>query len=303
MTTRPTPSSSLSLSRPKLVRATPHAQRDVTVNGMRLRYIDVGAREPDADALPLLLIHGHTSRIEEYDEVIPQLARRRRVLVPDLPGSGYSDKPDRPYSLSLYEDTLLGFLDALGIREVSAAGGSLGGNLTLRLGHREPDRFPRLAAWAPAGAWEPSRTYAALGKALGRAAARMLFWPVVWLQSRFWFDESWPHRERALRDIFAYYGEVMSPGFLRMYYELACDQLAHSHFGYAARITQPTLLAWGDRDHALDMGKGVARLRELMPRSELKVFPGARHSLANEVPEELGDVTAEFFGRALEGAT
>ena len=280
--------------RPTLARKTPHTEHDVTVHGMRIRYVDVGER----DAPTLLLIHGHTSRIEEYDDLVPHLARGHRVIVPDLPGSGYSDKPtDRPYTLRFYEDTLLGLLDTLKVREAHIGGGSLGGNLTLRLGHREAERFPRLAAWAPAGAWKPLKAVSEVGKALGRAAGRALFWPFVWVQSRFWYEASWPHRDRTLKETFAYYREVMGPGFARMYFELGFDQMAHSHFPYANAIKQPTLLAWGDRDHALGMGEGVKALSKLIPRAELTVFKGAKHSLANEVPAELGALVSGFLRR------
>src|SRR5689334_2782914 len=85
-------------TRPATVRATPHPQRDVLVNGIRIRYIDVGPTETAAEPNgTLLLIHGLSSRLEEYDDIVPSLARRHRVLVPDLPGSGYSEKPERPY--------------------------------------------------------------------------------------------------------------------------------------------------------------------------------------------------------------
>jgi pimeloyl-ACP methyl ester carboxylesterase len=288
----------LELRRPLLASTTRFEQRDVEALGMRLRYVDVGPTEPGAHGTPLLLVHGHTSRIEEYEDIVPHLARTHRVLVPDLPGCGYSDKPNHPYSLELYEDALLAFLDATGVQQARMGGGSLGGNLTLRLGHRLPDRFPELAAWAPAGAWQPTKVIADVGKAMGRAAGRFLFWPFVWVQSRYWYEARWPRREQTLRDTFAYYREVMGPGFARMYFEVAFDQFLHSHFPYAAKIAQPTLLGWGDRDHGLKMGEGVKRLAQLIPRSELKIFAGARHSLANEVPDQLAGAVLEFFERA-----
>ncbi len=55
----------------------------------------------------------------------------------------------------------------------------------------------------------------------------------------------------------------------------------------APSIHHPTLMFWGDRDFGLDMGNCVKRLIGLLPNARLHVFPGARHSLAQEVPEEL----------------
>jgi pimeloyl-ACP methyl ester carboxylesterase len=89
----------------------------------------------------------------------------------------------------------------------------------------------------------------------------------------------------------------MGPGFVRMYFDMAADQVGRTLFGIAPKIRQPTLLGWGDRDDGADMGNGVKRLDELLPHSELRVYPNARHSLAAEVPEALAVAIAEFLSR------
>src|SRR5512143_1468640 len=105
---------------PRVVSATRHDQKHVTLLGMRLRYIDVGKQNGE---LPLLLLHGLASRIEEYEELIAQLRlEHRRIIAFDLPGNGYSDKPDRPYSLQLMEDAALALLDHLAIDRAHVAG-------------------------------------------------------------------------------------------------------------------------------------------------------------------------------------
>ena len=281
------------LRRPRLVRATKHEQRDATVLGdMRLRYVDV--RPADESGPPVVMLHGIASRIEEYEEMIDLLSARRRVLVMDLPGNGYSDKPDRPYTLTLLEDAVLGLLDELGVEQADLAGGSLGGNLVLRLGHRVPGRFRRLVPWAPAGTWEPMRLLGALGS-LWLRLGTAIFWPMVWVQSRFWYHPAWRGRESALRETFGHYREVHGRGFVRMYFEIIREQVMTSLFPIAPAIAQPTLVVWGDEDHALGMGPGVRRLVGLLPDARLHVMRGARHSLANERPEELAREVDAFF--------
>jgi pimeloyl-ACP methyl ester carboxylesterase len=285
-------------TRPGRVRTTPFEQRDASVLGLRVRYVDVGptdAAVERASAPALLLIPGHTSRIEEYDGHVPTPARRHRVVVLDYPGSGYAEKPDREYSLALYEDVSTALLDALGIGRAHLAGGSLGGNLVLRLGHRYPDRFERLAPWAPGSAW---RAQPRLGRAMRALRGYALFWPIVWIQSRYWYGADWPGRDAALADTFAYYREVMGPGFVRMYFEMAADQVERSLFDLAPAIRQPVWLGWGDQDDGANMGAGVAQLATLLPHCELRVFPGARHSLAAEIPQALAAALEEFLTRS-----
>ena len=271
--------------RPIVVRATPYAQRDINVDGLRLRYIDEGEGEP------ILLVPGHTSRIEEYDDVTAILRSRYRVLVFDFPGSGYSEKPDRPYDLAFYDRTIVGFLDAVGVGQCFIAGGSLGGNLALRAARADPARFPRVAAWGPGSAWERKPVMAAFMRHFGY----LLFLVTVRIQSMFWFDRGWHGRKAALRAVFAYYREVMCRGFVRMYWGIAADQLDTSLFDIAAEIRQPALLMWGDRDHGFDMGAGVLRLHALMPRSRLVVFAGAGHSLVAERTEAVARELLKFF--------
>ncbi len=281
--------------RPLRVRATKYEQRDATVLGdVRLRYIDV---RPDAErGPPVVLLHGIASRLEEYEQLVDGLRAGRRVIVMDLPGNGYSDKPDGPYTLALLEDATLDLLDHLAVTRADLAGGSLGGNLVLRLGHRVPGRFRRLVAWSPAGAWRPMRVLGALGHLLAPLHATPgLFWPVVWVQSRYWYHPAWSGRRSALAEAFEHYREIHGPPFVRMYFDLAREQVTTSLFPIAPAIAQPTLLLWGDADHALGMGDGMKRLAALLPDARLRVVPGARHSLAIEVPEQLAREVDAFL--------
>jgi alpha-beta hydrolase superfamily lysophospholipase len=64
------------------------SHHDVTVNGVKLQYVRQGAGEP------LMLIHGWPGFWYKWHRNIGPLAEHFDVLVPDMRGFAYSDKPD-----------------------------------------------------------------------------------------------------------------------------------------------------------------------------------------------------------------
>ena len=279
------------LPRPESVPETPFAQHDLVVDGLRLRTLDEGPRDGEG----VLILPGHTARIEGYDSIVPFLAGRRRVLLPDLPGKGYSDKPDRPYTFAFYEDVVIGILDGLGIERVHVAGGSLGGNLALRLAHRFPERVDRVAAWGPGGVW---KARPGLARAIRAIGSYPLFWPVIRRHSQYWYRDDNPDRERLLGETYAHYREVMGPGFVRMYFDMAAASVGNSLFSIAPEIEQPVLLLRGAEDEAVGMATGIRELERLLPHATLIEIPGARHALTTEAPEALGRAIEAFLDDA-----
>ena len=91
--------------------------RHQNVCGRRVFVIDTApsskgyARRP-----PLLILHGFPTSSFDWHLVLPELSRKRRVVLFDLPGFGFSDKPER-YSYSLFEqaDVVEGLVERLGL--------------------------------------------------------------------------------------------------------------------------------------------------------------------------------------------
>ncbi len=276
--------------RPAKVRATSLEQRTLTVQGWRVRYIDEGPR----DAEVLILLPGHTSRIEEIDHLVAPLAESLRVIIFDFPGSGYSEKPVISYDLALYEEIIVGVMDSLQIARAHLGGGSLGGNLVFSTAARFPERFVRLLPWAPGSAWPASPWIARAGWLIAG------YLPFGWMadyQSTFWYAEDDPLRQTRIDETFAYYDEVGGPGFTAMYWGIALDTVRRSLFDVAPRVPHPTLLCWGEHDATPYMTEGVARLGELLPRGEVVRFDDAPHAIANAEPELLLQRIREFLSR------
>jgi haloalkane dehalogenase len=112
---------------------------------LRVHYVDEGPR----DGAVVLCLHGEPSWSYLYRKMIPPLAGAGlRVVAPDLVGFGRSDKPASPddYTYQRHVDWMAGFLDALGLRDLTLFCQDWGGLIGLRLVAEDPQRFARVVA-------------------------------------------------------------------------------------------------------------------------------------------------------------
>jgi 2-hydroxy-6-oxonona-2,4-dienedioate hydrolase len=126
------------------------SQRFTNVNGYIIRYLDYGP--PDSNKI-VILLHGLGASAERWSRVIPTLSRYHRVIIPDIIGFGYSDKPSNvEYTIDFFiNDFLIPFLDSLGILKASIIGSSFGGHIATELAIRFNDRVEKLVLVSPAG--------------------------------------------------------------------------------------------------------------------------------------------------------
>ncbi len=112
------------------------------VRRLPLYWRDLG----DPDAYPLVLLHGITGSHRYWARRVAPLARRFRLIIPDLPGFGRSPKPDVHYTPLLFLEALRGLLERLGLagRPLSLVGHSLGGIVAAEYVRRYPGHAQRL---------------------------------------------------------------------------------------------------------------------------------------------------------------
>jgi pimeloyl-ACP methyl ester carboxylesterase len=99
-------------------------------------FVNDQLAEEDSHHPPLLVIHGFPTSSIDFAEVLPALHARRRILLLDLPGHGFSDKVDRAYSLFGQADVVQTVVADAGVDEVDLLthdmGDSVGGELLAR---------------------------------------------------------------------------------------------------------------------------------------------------------------------------
>lgn len=112
----------------------------VEVNGLRIHYIDEGQDEV------ILCLHGEPSWSFLYRKMIPILSRNHRVLAMDFVGFGRSDKftERSEYSFKMHYDTVVGFISALGLEQITLVAHDWGGLIGLTIASEMPERFARL---------------------------------------------------------------------------------------------------------------------------------------------------------------
>jgi pimeloyl-ACP methyl ester carboxylesterase len=94
---------------------------------------------------PVMLVHGLGSSGADWAFQIPPLAATRRVIVPDLRGSGRHAGQRGPFSIAMFADDLWAVADALSIAQLDLVGFSLGGAVALEMALARPGRVARLA--------------------------------------------------------------------------------------------------------------------------------------------------------------
>jgi pimeloyl-ACP methyl ester carboxylesterase len=120
------------------------------LTGVRHAYVEAdGLRTHVAlagtdDQPPILLVHGWPQNWWTWRHVIPRLAERFRVIVPDLRGHGWTEAPAAGYDKQQLATDLLSLLDVLGVERVTWVGHDWGGFAGLLAALRAPDRIERM---------------------------------------------------------------------------------------------------------------------------------------------------------------
>jgi pimeloyl-ACP methyl ester carboxylesterase len=141
----------------------------VPLRGHEIHYAHVRAVAPAGPVLPLVLSHGWPDSFWRYTKVIPLLtdpgahgadpADAFDVVVPDMPGYGYSSRPATPLNSIAVAGLWAQLMTDLGYERFGAAGGDIGSHVSRYLALDHPDRVVavhRTDAGVPSPAVDPA---------------------------------------------------------------------------------------------------------------------------------------------------
>ncbi|HEX7670081.1 MAG TPA: alpha/beta fold hydrolase, partial [Polyangiaceae bacterium] len=114
--------------------------RDVKANGVRLRVALSG------DGSPVVMLHGLFMDHRTWDGVSGALAPMFRVVAPDFPGFGDSEKPSPSrfsYDVSAFAEVVADLYAGLDLGRAAVVGHDLGGAVAITLAARHPELVSR----------------------------------------------------------------------------------------------------------------------------------------------------------------
>jgi pimeloyl-ACP methyl ester carboxylesterase len=126
-------------------------EKFIQIDGNKIRYLESGDSKKT-----LVLIHGLGASAERWNQVIPLFAEKYRVVVPDLIGFGYSDKPLVDYTIEFFSKFLEKFLIASDIVCPYLIGSSLGGQISAEYTASHPKDVDKLILVSPSGVMKQS---------------------------------------------------------------------------------------------------------------------------------------------------
>jgi len=277
----------------------PFASRFLQTTFGRVHYLDEGPPEGEV----VLLVHGTPSWSFEYRQLIPVLARHRRVIAVDHLGFGLSERPaDFPYTPEAHSDVLREVVERLGLQRFALVVHDYGGPIALPLVAAEPQRITGLVvmnSWMWPLTEDPALAGAArlAGSWLGRFLYR-------WLNAslRLLMPYGYADRRKLTPAVHAQYRAPFRHRGARVQ---VLWQLARALGSPGAKLSKlwaererlqaiPALIVWGLGDRALPPSV-LSRWRQALPHARVAQLAGVGHWPQEEAPADVAGLLDGFL--------
>jgi epoxide hydrolase 4 len=277
----------------------------IRTNGITLHVVQVGA----ADGEVVILLHGFPECWLAWSRQVDALvAQGYRLWLPDQRGYNTSDKPAgiRAYAIDELVRDIAGLIDATGRRAVTLIAHDWGGVVAWQIAARHPQRVTRLVI--------VNAPHPGVMKAYAKSSLQQLLksWYILFFQLP-WLPEHMLRRRdcaalvQALlhskpgaysaEELDQYRNAWLQPGALTAavnWYRAALRTQARE--GSNFKVAVPTLVIWGEQDHALN--SALAKLSLAMcDRGELLLLPMAGHWVLREETHAVNESILRFLGR------
>ena len=268
--------------------------KDVAARGARIRLVEAGLGPP------IVLLHDCAASGAVFVDVAEHLASSFRVVAPDLPGFGASEKPDPQryaYGYDTFSDSVFDLVAGLGLGRVHLCGHGMGAGVALSLAATHPALVHKLvlvdALVYPAN--EPSLERAGRAPLVGgllfrQAMGHALF--KAYVQATVYSGSKKVPADR----IDALYESFNAPAARQALHATVVGKSdTRPLVARLPRISCESLVVWGREDRVSPVEHGRRLARELKARFE--VLECGRCP-PDEEPEAFAGILSSFFEAA-----
>ncbi|MCI4662006.1 MAG: alpha/beta hydrolase [Neomegalonema sp.] len=252
--------------------------RFITVDGVRLHAIDIGAAADPRDPV-LILIHGAGVNLRDWTyQLTPRLEKHARIMAFDRPGFGLSERPEKDAASPIVQANLIWRAAVeMGMKRAIVVGHSFGGAVAMAMALEHPKTTAGLVVISGATmSWEFDETLDYLGGGIN-TAAKMLFSDKK--SSQIALEKIFEPQAPDLA--YAQHVGLTKKGGLNMW-DTASDLNALNAYlddmdARYGEVTQPLTLIHGTRDKIVPFDVHAARLHRQLKQSELITLEGVGH--------------------------
>ena len=256
---------------------------------VRIHYMEEGNGEP------MILVHTVGQSLYTWRNVFSRLSLNYRVIAVDLPGHGYSDRPENfDYTIEEQAMAIDLFMDAIGIESAHFVGFSMGSNYVLRLAMMHPQRIGRIILLAPGGiVHEMPLAVKLLDSSLFGAVAAMLYGirTVENVLTECYFDLSQSLNEDVVSE---YYKTVSDPQSRRAVRASLHNFDDTEVMAKLRMLEMPVLIMQGSEDK-WRTSEHTELYHAAMPTAGYAQVRNAGHLLHEEKPDKVVAATLEFI--------
>lgn len=265
-------------------------RHETTIDGLRIFYLDNGRKTAQKT---ILLVHGFGDSSLGWVQ-FARLFRDNdfRIVVPDLPGFGQSDrKPDADYSYQAQAKRLAALMQSLGIGRYHVAGNSMGGGVAAELAIQQPAAVTSLSLLDAAGIHvRPTE----LDRALLAGKNMLVMKKPEDLDALLTFATAQrPAMPRPVLDYLSERAVKDSPLHERIFRESLFEDI-NFLLPKLDSIKASTLILWGEKDRVLHPDNARV-FHKYIQGSRLVIMPNVGHLPMAEVPYESAAEVLKFI--------
>jgi pimeloyl-ACP methyl ester carboxylesterase len=236
---------------------------------------------------PLVMVHGFLGSSLMWEPQIQDLKKTFRVISPDLPGFGYSNKAETLSSINLMAKSVLDLIEQKNINKFHLLGHSMGGMIVQEMTKLAGDKVEKLICYGTGPIGEMPERFETIehsrerlkNEGLSKTAHRI---------AKTWFVEEDKDKQF---DLCLKAGKLTTIEAA----DAALEAMKNwSGLENLKNIKNKTLIIWGDKDRAYNRNQ-VDTLNENIIDSNLIIFEGCSHNVHLENPQKFNKTVSDFL--------